>query len=65
MQVISAETGKEAIDLLDRTRDVDIVLMDIMMPDMDGYDTMQAIRRREVQGPADHRRHGQGDERRP
>ena len=45
MQVISAETGKEAIDLLDRTRDVDIVLMDIMMPDMDGYDTMQAIRR--------------------
>jgi CheY-like chemotaxis protein len=45
MQVIAAETGKEAIEKLDQVRDVDIVLMDIMMPDMDGYDTMQAIRR--------------------
>ena len=45
MHVISAETGKEAIEKLDQARDVDIVLMDIMMPDMDGHDTMQAIRR--------------------
>ena len=45
MHVISAETGREAIDKLDQSRDVDIVLMDIMMPGMDGYDTMQAIRR--------------------
>ena len=46
MQVFSAETGKEAIEKLDRT-DVDIVLMDIMMPDMDGYDTMREIRKKE------------------
>jgi CheY-like chemotaxis protein len=45
MEVISAETGKEAIDLLERTPDVDIVLMDVMMPGMDGHDTMQAIRK--------------------
>ncbi|MFY9551328.1 MAG: response regulator, partial [Thermoanaerobaculia bacterium] len=45
MKVISAETGKEAIHKLETTPDVDIVLMDIMMPDMDGQDTMQAIRK--------------------
>ena len=45
MHVISAETGKEAIEKLENARDVDIVLMDVMMPDMDGHDTMQAIRR--------------------
>jgi len=47
MEVISAETGKEAIEKLEATPDVDIVLMDIMMPDMDGHDTMQAIRKNE------------------
>jgi hypothetical protein len=46
MQVLSAETGKEAIEKLDRA-DVDIVLMDIMMPEMDGYDTMREIRKKE------------------
>jgi CheY-like chemotaxis protein len=45
MHVISAETGREAIDVLQRMTDIDIVLMDIMMPDMDGYDTMRAIRK--------------------
>ena len=45
MQVISAETGKAAIQSLQQAPDTDIVLMDIMMPDMDGYDTMRAIRK--------------------
>ncbi len=45
MQVISAETGSEAIEKLQTTPGIDVVLMDIMMPDMDGYSTMQAIRK--------------------
>ncbi|HEY6052072.1 MAG TPA: response regulator, partial [Thermoanaerobaculia bacterium] len=45
MDVLSAETGKDAIEKLQKEHDVDIVLMDIMMPDMDGYDTMRAIRK--------------------
>jgi HAMP domain-containing protein/signal transduction histidine kinase/CheY-like chemotaxis protein len=45
MQVFSAETGKAAIETLQQTPDMDVVLMDIMMPDMDGYDTMRAIRK--------------------
>ena len=45
MVVLAAETGKEAIDKLRCTGAIDIVLMDVMMPDMDGYDTMRAIRR--------------------
>jgi CheY-like chemotaxis protein len=46
MQVLPAETGKGAIELLQQQpADIDIVLMDIMMPDMDGYDTMRAIRK--------------------
>src|SRR6185295_5407961 len=44
MQVVSAETGKSAIEILQSQPDVDVVLMDIMMPDMDGYETMRAIR---------------------
>jgi signal transduction histidine kinase/DNA-binding response OmpR family regulator len=41
---VSAETGRDAINLLQAAPDVDIVLMDIMMPEMDGIDTMRAIR---------------------
>ena len=45
MVTVSAETGRDAINLLQAAPDVDIVLMDIMMPEMDGIDTMKAIRR--------------------
>ncbi len=44
MVTVSAETGRDAINLLQAARDVDIVLMDIMMPEMDGIDTTKAIR---------------------
>lgn len=42
--VYSAENGKDAIEVL-QDNEVDAVLMDIMMPEMDGYDTMQEIRK--------------------
>jgi len=45
MTVLTAGTGREAIATLESTPDVAIVLMDIMMPAMDGYETMQVIRR--------------------
>ncbi|HKV38282.1 MAG TPA: response regulator, partial [Blastocatellia bacterium] len=45
MEVLHAENGREGIKLLRETTDVDLVLMDIMMPEMDGYETMQAIRK--------------------
>jgi HAMP domain-containing protein/CheY-like chemotaxis protein/GAF domain-containing protein len=44
MTVLSAGTGREAIQMIDSTPDLAIVLMDIMMPEMDGYETMQVIR---------------------
>jgi len=44
MEVISAETGKDAIGTLQGTGDIDLVLMDIMLPEMDGYETMRTIR---------------------
>ena len=44
MTVLTAETGREAIETLESTPDVAITLMDIMMPEMDGYETMSAIR---------------------
>jgi CheY-like chemotaxis protein len=44
MQIISATNGRQAIELLESTPDVSIVLMDIMMPEMDGYQTMREIR---------------------
>jgi CheY-like chemotaxis protein/signal transduction histidine kinase len=45
MTVLTAGTGREAIAMLEKTPEVAIVLMDIMMPEMDGYETMQVIRR--------------------
>jgi len=44
MQIVSAETGKIALEQLQQNPEIDAVLMDIMMPGMDGYDTMRAIR---------------------
>jgi CheY-like chemotaxis protein len=44
MDVITAGTGREAIAKLETMPDVAIVLMDIMMPEMDGYETMRVIR---------------------
>ncbi|MFN2499586.1 MAG: HAMP domain-containing protein [Pyrinomonadaceae bacterium] len=47
MEVIHAENGQEGIDLLKATPGVEAVLMDIMMPEMDGYEAITAIRQME------------------
>src|SRR5690606_30934440 len=44
MQTVTAASGAEAIALMERTPDVALALMDIMMPEMDGYETMRRIR---------------------
>ncbi|MGE5063406.1 MAG: HAMP domain-containing protein, partial [Myxococcales bacterium] len=46
VEVLHAERGKDGILILEQTPDVDVALIDIMMPDMDGYETMQQIRKR-------------------
>jgi CheY-like chemotaxis protein len=46
IDVITAESGKEAIELINNvSNNIEMVLMDIMMPEMDGYETTQKIRR--------------------
>ncbi|MDP2311649.1 MAG: response regulator, partial [Pseudomonadota bacterium] len=45
MEVLYATDGRKALQTLETSPDVDIVLMDVMMPEMDGYETMQAIRK--------------------
>jgi CheY-like chemotaxis protein len=45
MRIISADNGRDAIEILQREHDVDIVLMDIMMPEMDGMETIREIRK--------------------
>ena len=46
MEVISATNGRQAIEMLENTPDLSVVLMDIMMPEMDGYETMREIRKK-------------------
>jgi HAMP domain-containing protein/CheY-like chemotaxis protein/signal transduction histidine kinase len=45
MRVLTATTGNEAIEVIESNPDIAIVLMDIMMPEMDGYQTMEQIRK--------------------
>jgi CheY-like chemotaxis protein len=44
MKVLFAENGKDAIAMLRENQSFDLVLMDVMMPEMDGYETTRAIR---------------------
>jgi CheY-like chemotaxis protein len=52
MQVVYAENGRDAIEVLQSTSEVDIVLMDVMMPEMDGYETIRAIRQGQIHPPS-------------
>jgi CheY-like chemotaxis protein len=46
VEVLHAERGRDGILILEQTPDIEIALIDIMMPEMDGYETMQQIRER-------------------
>ncbi|HWA71003.1 MAG TPA: HAMP domain-containing protein [Polyangiaceae bacterium] len=45
MEVLSATNGRQAIEIIQQTPELSVVLMDIMMPEMDGYETMREIRK--------------------
>jgi len=45
LKVLTAENGKDAINILHATPKIDAMLVDIMMPEMDGYETMAEIRK--------------------
>jgi CheY-like chemotaxis protein len=45
MEVLTATNGRQAIELIESTPQLGVVLMDIMMPEMDGYETMREIRK--------------------
>src|SRR5205807_10330590 len=45
MKIVSADNGRDAIRILQENPDIDIVLMDIMMPEMDGIETIREIRK--------------------
>jgi len=45
MEVLFAENGRDGLELLKNTPDVDAILVDVMMPDIDGYETMREIRK--------------------
>jgi hypothetical protein len=44
MQIFYAENGRDGLALLQQTPNIDVILMDVMMPEMDGYETTRAIR---------------------
>jgi CheY-like chemotaxis protein len=44
MEVLSVDGGKEALEALEQNPDIDIALVDVMMPEMDGYETMERMR---------------------